>query len=77
RLIESGQLSQKAKLQLEATYHSLNPAELKRRIDITLRELFDTYKAKKGTPSIDPHKRVQGRSVRFYMMEELTFGQGY
>jgi len=66
RLIESGQLSEQAKLQLEAIYLSLNPAELKRRIDTTLHELFDTYQTKKRSPDIDPHKKVQGRSVRFY-----------
>lgn len=76
RLMESGQLSEEAELQLEATYLSLNPAELKRRIDIRIRQLFDTYKAKKGTHDTNPHQKIQGRTVRFLNDGRTKFRSG-
>lgn len=76
RLMESGQLSEEAELQLEATYLSLNPAELKRRIDIRIRQLFDTYKAKKGTHDTHPHQKIQGRTVRFLNDGRTKFRSG-
>jgi len=50
RLVDSGQLSPEAKLQLQATYLSLNPAEIKRSIDANLDRLAQAYRAKKNVP---------------------------
>lgn len=77
RLMESGQLSEEVKLQLEATYLSLNPAELKRRIDIRLRELFDTYKAKNGRSNIVSHKKSKEPTVRFLNDGRTQFRSGF
>ena len=41
RLLESGQLSRKTARELRATYESLNPADLHRRLQIRRRELFE------------------------------------
>ena len=46
RLLESGKLSADAEEKLQREYESLNPAELKRKIDEKLRKLYKLYKAK-------------------------------
>jgi len=43
RLIESDQILEEGKRKLEATYLSLNPAQLKRTIDAKLDKLYQTY----------------------------------
>ncbi|HHD92145.1 MAG TPA: hypothetical protein ENL06_00795 [Candidatus Portnoybacteria bacterium] len=52
RLIESDQISKEEKEKLIATYHSLNPAELKRTIDKKLDNLYRIYQKKKGQENI-------------------------
>jgi len=58
RLVESGQLPEEAKRQLEAVYLSLNPAELKRSIDAKLDKLYQIYEEKRGSQQVNPMRRV-------------------
>jgi len=46
RLIQSGQISEEAKRKLQILYQSLNPAELKRRIDKKTHKLTTLMKRK-------------------------------
>jgi len=48
RLMESNQIDSKIKLKLKKRYESLNPAELKREIDMKLKELYEVYSKKQG-----------------------------
>ncbi len=70
RLLESGQLSPEAELQLQATYLSLNPAELKRSIDDKLNRLLETYRSKNNGTEADPHKRQVPRTVTSFMIQQ-------
>jgi hypothetical protein len=54
RLMESGQISARTKQELEKIYESLNPAELKRKIDEKLHLLYMAYKAKSGRQMVEP-----------------------
>ena len=48
RLMESDQISLKTKIRLKKKYDSLNPAELKRKIDKKLNNLYKVYSKKQG-----------------------------
>ena len=74
RLMESGQIAEEAKRQLEAVYLSLNPAELKRGIDAKLDKLYHTYERKRGTRQANPHKKLAPHMVTFYMMKQPKVG---
>lgn len=76
RLVESGQIPEQVRLQLEATYLSLNPAELKRKIDAKLNELYQTYQAKNGGQEVQPHKKSKPCSVRFPMIQQVPVRSG-
>lgn len=76
RLMESGQISEEKKVQLEATYLSLNPAELKRKIDARLDRLYQTYQAKNKSSEVYPHKRQCPRTVRSFMIQPSPAGLG-
>jgi len=66
RLMDSEQLDRKAKEKLKTTYLTLNPAELKRKIDEKLNRLYKTYHAKKASQTTKPHKKQTARcSVTF------------
>ena len=73
RLIGSKQVPRKTKAELKALYETLNPAELKRKIDKKLEQLYEIYKAKKQSQNIMPDKKlkpiVQPTSVRFYLTQ--------
>ena len=64
RLIELGKISKEEKKRLEELYLSLNPAELKRKIDERTHELYQIYekKKKKGEPS--PFKKQIPRAPK-------------
>jgi len=47
RLMDSGQISEQTRKQLETVYLSLNPAQLKRSIDAKLDKLYHTYEEKR------------------------------
>lgn len=70
RLMESGQISPQAARELRRIYDSLNPADLKRRIDRKLEEIFRVYqKKKKGLLKINPYKKLQPSMVTFSMIQ--------
>jgi hypothetical protein len=62
RIMESGEVSNKKKEELEKIYLSLNPAELKRQIDKKLSELYKIYQKKINSQKVDQKKKI---SVRF------------
>ena len=74
RLMESNQISDKARVELEALYLSLNPAQLKRNIESKLDELYRTYGEKKGTQQVDPHRKLAPHTVAFFMMQQPKVG---
>ena len=75
RLLESGQLSPEKAQELRQLYLSLNPAELKRRIDRKLARLWDLYKKKKKRPiTLDPYKKQRPSMVTFLVSEQSQLG---
>jgi len=69
-LRESGQLPPEALKKLDDLYHNLNPADLKRRIDQKLKNLFTLYeKKRKGLVQVDPYKKLDPTSVSFSVMQ--------
>ena len=74
RLMESKQLSDKAKVELEAVYLSLNPAQLKRDIESRLDKLYQTYEEKRRTRQGDPHRKLAPHTVTFYMIQQPPVG---
>jgi len=57
RLMESDRIPEETKTKLDRLYRSLNPAELKRRIDAKIHELYRTYQEKNNSHSIEPEKK--------------------
>ena len=74
RLIESGQISEEAKRKLQILYQSLNPAELKRRIDKKTHELYQVYEGKKRGQEAVPSKKQTPRTVTNYMIQQPLTG---
>lgn len=71
RLLESGQLSAEQAKELQRIYQSLNPADLKRRIDKKLSALFDQYQQKeKRSLVINPYKKLEPSMVTFLVREQ-------
>jgi len=69
-LRESGQLPPETLKKLDELYRSLNPADLKRRIDKKLKMLFTLYeKKRKGLVQVDPYKKLGPSSVSFLVMQ--------
>jgi hypothetical protein len=68
RLIKSGQISDEKKKELQIIYRSLNPAELKRKIEEKIHRLYTAYEKKKRTTEANPSKKQRPRSVTFYMI---------
>jgi hypothetical protein len=73
RLIQSGQMSDQTKKNLEALYRNLNPARLKRNVDNQLEKLFQIYELKRKAQSNDPMKKVQPRTVTSLMIKQQPF----
>ena len=57
RLMESDRIPEETKTKLDRLYRSLNPAELKRRIDAKIHELYKIYQEKNNSHSIEPEKK--------------------
>ncbi len=74
RLMESGQISEEIKKELEAIYRSLNPAELKRKIEEKTHKLYQLYEEKNRTTEADPSKKQRPRSVTNYMIQPPPIG---
>jgi len=55
---------------LDDLYHSLNPADLKRRVDQKLKKLYTHYeKKRKGPVQVNPYKKLNPSSVSFSVMQ--------
>jgi hypothetical protein len=74
RLMESDQISDKARTELETLYLSLNPAQLKRDIDSKVDKLYQTYEEKRRIQQVDPHKKLAPHTVTFFMMQQPKVG---
>jgi len=73
RLMESGQISEETKKQLQDIYQTLNPAELKRKIDKKIHQLFEAYEKKNGRDEISPFKKQTPRiDMESYIFNDLT-----
>ena len=68
-VILSSNISKTAKDALQKIYLSLNPAELKRRIDAKLDKLYSAYQKKNNSSKVDVNKKIHPSSVRFYIAE--------
>ena len=53
-MMESDQINQETKDMLKKVYDSLNPAEIKRNIDMKLHNLYKAYKRKAAEMSSTP-----------------------
>jgi len=74
RLMESGQLCDKLIKQMEITYLSLNPAQLKRNINFKLDELYHAYQQKRNSQQFDPMRKASPRTVTSFMMQPQPVG---
>ena len=73
RLMESGQISEETKKQLQNIYQTLNPAELKRKIDEKVHQLFEAYEEKNGRGKISPFKKQTPRiDMESYILNDPT-----
>ncbi|MEA1964157.1 MAG: ISNCY family transposase [Candidatus Aerophobetes bacterium] len=73
RLMESGQISEETKRELRPVYQSLNPAELKRKIDKKLKKLYEVYEEKNGRGEISSLKKQTPRiDMESYILNDLT-----
>jgi hypothetical protein len=70
RLMESEQLPEESKRELEAIYLELNPAELKRSIDAKLDELLRVHEEKKRCQDANPMKKVKPHTVTSFMRQQ-------
>ncbi len=69
RLMESGQLDAASKKKLKSVYESLNPAELKRRIEQNLTKLFQFHEERSVKPRRIPTRRMAPHLVRSFMTQ--------
>ncbi len=68
RIMESNEVSKEKKRELEKVYLSLNPAELKRRIDKKLDTLYGMYQTKINSQKVEEKKKI---SVRFSKVRRI------
>jgi len=74
RLMDSGQISEQTRKQLEMVYLSLNPAQLKRSIDTKLDKLYQAYEKKGRSEQAEPMKKVVPHTVTSFMIQQPTVG---
>jgi len=60
------------KKELKTLYQSLNPAELKRKIDKKTHKLYQVYEEKKRGGKVIPFKKQTPHKVRNYMIQQPT-----
>lgn len=70
RMMESNQISQKKKDMLKKVYDSLNPAELKRNIDMKLHNLYKAYQKKSGINVVAAGKKLLPTMVSFNLINQ-------
>ena len=73
RLMESDQIPKETKRKLKATYLALNPAQLKRSIDIKLDKLYQVYQKKEHYQEVKPFKKRRPSLVTNYMIQPEVF----
>jgi hypothetical protein len=73
-LMESKQLHEEAKAELQGVYLNLNPAELKRRIDAKIDKLLRAYEGKRRSQGVDPHRRLVPHTVTSLMIQQSPVG---
>jgi len=69
RTMESNQIDEKKKRELKTIYESLNPAELKRRIDQKLNLLYKVYQKKNHSQKVEIEKKIKPSILTFYIRE--------
>jgi len=74
RLIESKNIPETTKSELNKVYLSLNPAKLKRDIDAKLKELYQIYQEKNNSQRVDPFKKQKPRLVTSYVAQQELVG---
>ncbi len=74
RLIDSGQISDEIRKQLEVVYLSLNPAQLKRSVDARLDKLYHTYEEKGRSQQVNPMRKLVPHTVTSYMIKQTKVG---
>ena len=73
RIMESERISEDTKEKLTKLYQSLNPAELKRKIDEKVHRLFKVYEGKKRGGEADPSKKQTPRlGTKSYLFNGTT-----
>ncbi|MCL0062403.1 hypothetical protein M1N62_05555 [Thermodesulfovibrionales bacterium] len=72
RLMDSGQISEQTRKQLKMAYLSLNPAQLKRSIDVKLDER--TYEEKRKSQQVNPMRKVVPHTVTSFMIQQPKVG---
>ena len=68
-LMESNQISETKKEELKKIYNSLNPAQLKRTIEVKLDNLYRAYQQKQRSTEVIPFKRLTPRLVTKYTVQ--------
>jgi hypothetical protein len=74
RLMESNQITPDRKAELESLYRSLNPAQLRREIEIKLEKLFQICEFKHKSGKVDPHRKSTTSSVTSLMIQRIPVG---
>jgi hypothetical protein len=69
RVMESKEVPKARKQELEKTYNSLNPAQLKRTIDKKLSLLYQAYQEKNHCQKVELKKKLKPFSVRNYIAQ--------
>jgi len=73
RLMESEHIPEQTKKKLTELYQSLNPAELKRKIDEKIHRLFKVYEEKNGGGEASPSKKQTPRiTTKSYIFNGRT-----
>src|SRR4030042_5976937 len=74
RLMNSGQIPEESKGQLETVYLNLNPAKLKQSIDIKLDKLYQIYEQKRRSQQANPMKKAVPHMVTSFMIQQSPVG---
>lgn len=69
RIVESKQVSENAKKELKKIYGSLNPAQLKRDLDMKISKLYKIYQEKNNSQKVDSKKKLKPVLVRFHTIQ--------
>ena len=73
RIMESERIPEETKERLTKLYQSLNPAELKRKIDEKIHRLFEVYEEKQGGTRATPSKKQTPRvAIKSYLFNGTT-----